>query len=158
MSKPRRGASLVAAGIMLSRLAGMVRDRYFGHYFGLSAFADAFRVAIRVPNTLQNLFGEGVLSASFIPVYAGLLAHGEAEEAGQVAGAVFAILSLFTSILVALGVLATPFVIGFIATGLDPARRELAIPLVRIFFPGAGLLVMSAWCLGILNSHRKFFL
>jgi len=143
---------------MLSRLAGMVRDRIFGHYFGLSAFADAFRVAIRVPNTLQNLFGEGVLSASFIPVYAGLLAHGEPEEAGQVAGAVFAILSLFTSVLVALGVLATPLVIGFIATGLDPARRELAIPLVRIFFPGAGLLVMSAWCLGILNSHRKFFL
>jgi putative peptidoglycan lipid II flippase len=136
----------------------MVRDRIFGHYFGLSAFADAFRVAIRVPNTLQNLFGEGVLSASFIPVYAGLLAHEEPEEAGQVAGAVFAILSLFTSVLVALGVLATPFVIGFIATGLDPARRELAIPLVRIFFPGAGLLVMSAWCLGILNSHRKFFL
>lgn len=143
---------------MLSRLAGMVRDRIFGHYFGLSAFADAFRVAIRIPNTLQNLFGEGVLSASFIPVYAGLLAHEEPEEAGQVAGAVFAILALFTSVLVALGVLATPFVIGFIATGLDPARRALAIPLVRIFFPGAGLLVMSAWCLGILNSHRKFFL
>lgn len=157
-AKPRRGASLVAAGILLSRLAGMVRDRIFGHYFGLSAFADAFRVAIRIPNTLQNLFGEGVLSASFIPVYAGLLARGEAEEAGRVAGAIFAILSLFTSVLVVAGVLATPLVIGFIATGLDPARRALAIPLVRIFFPGAGLLVMSAWCLGILNSHRKFFL
>ncbi len=48
--------------------------------------------------------------------------------------------------------------IDFIAPGFDATRRELTIPLVRIFFPGAGLLVMSAWCLGILNSHRKFFL
>jgi putative peptidoglycan lipid II flippase len=49
-------------------------------------------------------------------------------------------------------------VIDFIATGLDESRRQMAIPMVRIFFPGAGFLVMSAWCLGILNSHRRFFL
>ena len=76
MSKPRRGASLVAAGIMLSRLAGFFRDRLIGRYLGLTAVADAFGAALRIPNFLQNLFGEGVLSASFIPVYANLLAHG----------------------------------------------------------------------------------
>src|SRR5215831_5239231 len=97
-SKPRRGATLVAAGILLSRLAGLVRDRIFGRYFGLSEAADAFRAALRIPNFLQVLFGEGVLSASFIPVYAGLLAREKREEAGQVAGAIFAILALFTSI------------------------------------------------------------
>ena len=42
--------------------------------------------------------------------------------------------------------------------GFEGAKRELTIRLVRILFPGAGLLVFSAWCLGILNSHRKFFL
>jgi len=67
-------AVLVAAGILLSRLAGLVRQRVFSHYFGLSDAADAFSAAFRIPNLLQNLFGEGVLSASFIPVYAGLLA------------------------------------------------------------------------------------
>ena len=154
----RGGASLVAAGILFSRLAGLVRESVFSGYFGLSAYADVFRIAFRIPNTLQNLFGEGVLSASFIPVYARLLADGDEEEAGRVAGAVFAILALFTSALVLAGVLATPFVIDFIATGLDPARHNMAIPLVRIFFPGAGFLVMSAWCLGILNSHRRFLL
>ncbi|HVW11207.1 MAG TPA: murein biosynthesis integral membrane protein MurJ [Bryobacteraceae bacterium] len=156
--KRRGGATLVAAGILLSRLAGLVRESVFSNYFGLSAYADVFRVAFRIPNMLQNLFGEGVLSASFIPVYAKLLADGDEEEAGRVAGAVFSILALFTAVLVLAGVLATPYVIDFIASGLDPSRHNMAIPLVRIFFPGAGFLVMSAWCLGILNSHRRFFL
>ena len=69
-----------------------------------------------------------------------------------------AILGLISSILVLLGVLATPILIDVIAPGFQGEKRALTIHLVRIFFPGAGLLVMSAWCLGILNSHRKFFL
>lgn len=161
-AKPARrfggAAALVAAGILLSRLAGLVRDRVFAHFFGTSYVADAFRAALRIPNFLQNLFGEGVLSASFIPVYAGLLAREEREEAGRVAGAVFAILALLTSALVLLGVLATPIFIDAIAPGFEGEKRELTIRLVRILFPGGGLLVMSAWCLGVLNSHRRFFL
>lgn len=151
-------AFLVATGILLSRLIGLVRQRIFSRLFGLSDAADAFNIAFRIPNLLQNLFGEGVLSASFIPVYARLLAEGDEEEAGRVAGAVAAILALSTSILVLLGVLFTPFVTDVIASGFHGAKRELTIRLVRILFPGAGLLVLSAWCLGILNSHRKFFL
>jgi putative peptidoglycan lipid II flippase len=154
----RGAASLVAAGIFLSRIAGLIRDRIFNYYFGNSAAADAFRAALRIPNFLQNLFGEGVLSASFIPVYAGLLARDKPAEAGRVAGAIFAILALLASTLVLLGVLATPLMIDAIAPGFDGARRALTISLVRILFPGAGLLVLSAWCLGILNSHRRFFL
>lgn len=151
----------MAAGIFLSRIAGLVREAIFSHYFGNSDAADAFRQALRIPNILQNLFGEGVLSASFIPVYAGLLARHKAEsdeEAGRVAGAVFAILALVTSILVLIGVFATPWLIVFITPGYHGAKRELTITLVRILFPGAGMLVLSAWCLGILNSHRRFFL
>ncbi len=157
--KPRRGASLVAAGILLSRIAGLIRNHYFSYYFGLSPAADAFGAALRIPNFLQNLLGEGVLSASFIPVYSGLLAQDKKEEAGRVAGAIFAILALVTSVIVAVGVLATPLLVPLIAQGFqDEERRTLTISLVRIFFPGTGLLVMSAWCLGILNSHRRFFL
>src|SRR5580658_6515599 len=151
-------AALVAAGIFLSRISGLVRDRVFAHYFGNSDAADAFRAALRIPNFLQNLFGEGVLSASFIPVYAGLLAREKREEAGRVAGAVFAILALLTSVLVLAGVLATPLLSYAIALGFHGAKRDLLNSLVRILFPGAGLLVLSAWCLGILNSHRRFFL
>jgi putative peptidoglycan lipid II flippase len=151
-------AFLVAAGILLSRITGLVRQRVFSHYFGLSDAADVFSAAFRIPNFLQNLFGEGVLSASFIPVYANLLAREDEEEAGRVAGAILSILALTTSVLVLIGVLATPYLIDGIAPGFQGAKRELAIRVVRILFPGAGLLVLSAWCLGILNSHRRFFL
>ena len=151
-------AFLVAAGIFLSRIAGLIRDRVFAHYFGNSDAADAFRAAFRIPNLLQNLFGEGVLSASFIPVYARLLASDDKEEARKTAGAIAALLMLTTSVIVLLGVLTTPWLIYAIAAGFHGEKRELTILLVRILFPGAGLLVASAWCLGVLNSHRKFFL
>jgi putative peptidoglycan lipid II flippase len=153
-----RHALFVASGILISRIIGLVRQRIFGHYFGLSDAADAFAAAFRVPNLLQNLFGEGVLSASFIPVYAGLLAEGDEEESGRVAGAVGAVLALVASVLVLAGVLAAPCLIWVIAPGFHGEKRDLTIHLVRILFPGAGLLVFSAWCLGILNSHRRFFL
>jgi putative peptidoglycan lipid II flippase len=154
----RRFAFLVAAGIFLSRIAGLIRDRVFAHYFGNSAAADVFKAAFRIPNFLQNLFGEGVLSASFIPVYASLLARNDKEEGRKTAGAVAALLALSTSLLVLLGVLAAPWLIDAIAPGFHGEKRQLTILLVRILFPGAGLLVGSAWCLGVLNSHRKFFL
>ena len=154
-----RGSLLVAAGILLSRIAGLIRLRVFSHYFGISSdAADAFNAAFRIPNFLQNLFGEGVLSASFIPVYAGLLAKKDTHSADRVAGAVFAILALLTSILALVGVLAAPWLIVAIAPGFSGPKRDLTTQLVRILFPGAALLVLSAWCLGILNSHRRFLL
>lgn len=151
-------AALVAAGIFLSRVAGLIRESVFAHYFGSSEAADVFRAAFRIPNLLQNLFGEGALSASFIPVYAKLLSEKDDREADRVASAVFWLLALVISCLVLLGVSATPLLIQVIAPGFTGAKLELTISLVRILFPGVGLLVMSAWCLGILNSHRRFFL
>jgi putative peptidoglycan lipid II flippase len=154
-----RHAFLVAAGIFLSRIAGLVRERAIAYFLGnRSVAADALRGALRIPNILQNLFGEGVLSASFIPVYARLLAQEEEEESGRVAGAILALLTLVVAALVLAGVLATPWIIDVIVPGFKGETRTLTIRLVRILFPGVGLLVMSAWCLGILNSHRRFFL
>lgn len=153
-----RHAFLVGAGILISRIIGVLRQRIFASYFGTSAAADIFNAAFRIPNFLQNVFGEGALSASLIPVYAGLLAKKDTKEANRVANAVLTLLALVTSILVLLGVLLTPYLIGFIAPGFEGEKREMTILLVKILFPGAGLLVLSAWCLGILNSHRKFFL
>jgi putative peptidoglycan lipid II flippase len=157
-SNSKQLAFLVATGILLSRIAGLIRDRVFAHYFGNSDAADVFKAALRIPNFLQNLFGEGVLSASFIPVYARLLASEDKEEARKTAGAVAALLALSTSLLVVIGVIAAPLLIEAIAPGFHGQKRELTVLLVRILFPGAGLLVGSAWCLGVLNSHRKFFL
>jgi putative peptidoglycan lipid II flippase len=151
-------ALLVASGILLSRLAGLIRQTMMARYLGAGMAADAFNAAFRIPNLLQNLFGEGVLSASFIPEYAGLLGRGDEPEATRLAGAVAGMLALTASIIVALGVIAAPWLVAVIANGFTGEKRELTVLLTRILFPGAGLLVLSAWCLGILNSHRRFFM
>src|SRR5262245_47438518 len=130
-ARPRRtsrSAFFVAVGIFCSRLAGLVRLRVFAHYFGLqSDAADAFNAAFRIPNFLQNLFGEGALSASFIPVYAALVARGDRREADRVAGAVAAMLALVVAVLVLIGVVATPLLIGAIAPGFHGDKRILTI-------------------------------
>jgi putative peptidoglycan lipid II flippase len=152
-------ATSVGAGILLSRLAGLARAALFAKYFGQqSEEADAFNQAFRIPNLLQNLFGEGALSGSFIPVHAALRARGEHDAAAQAARTVFAILALVMSLLVLLGVIAAPLMVTIIAPGFEGAKRELTIRLVKVLFPGAGLLVASAWCLGVLNSHGRFLL
>jgi putative peptidoglycan lipid II flippase len=156
--RSRGAAFLVGAGILLSRLAGLIRQTMMARYLGADLAADAFNAAFRIPNLLQNLFGEGVLSASFIPEYAGLLGKGDEEEATRLAGAVAGMLALVSAIIVLLGVATAPWLVAIIANGFTGEKRELTVRLTRILFPGAGLLVFSAWCLGILNSHRRFFM
>lgn len=150
-------ARLVAAGILLSRIAGLVRERVFAQFFATGLYADAFKAALRMPNALQNLLGEGTLSASFIPVYAELLEQGRKEEAGRVAGTIFALLLAIAAALSLIGVLLAPVLVSIFSAGFTGERREVTIAAVRIIFPMTGVLVLSAWALGILNSHRRFF-
>ncbi|HSU62072.1 MAG TPA: murein biosynthesis integral membrane protein MurJ [Bryobacteraceae bacterium] len=152
------GSTRVALGILATRLTGLARERAIAFFFGNSAVAGAFRAAFRIPNLLSNLFGEGVLSAAFITVYAKLRAKTEDQEAEDLAAAVFGALACVSSVLVLIGILVAPLLVDAIAPGFQGEDRTLTIRLVRILFPGAGALVMSAWCLGVLNSHRRFLL
>ncbi|HEV2148870.1 MAG TPA: murein biosynthesis integral membrane protein MurJ [Longimicrobiaceae bacterium] len=156
-SSGRAASAMVASGILLSRVAGLVRESVLAMFFGTSLYADVFRVGLRMPNVLQNLLGEGTLSASFIPVYAELLEQGREKEAGRVAGAIFALLLALASVFVLLGVLFAPLLVSVFLPGFEGERRALAIVTTRILFPMTGILVLSAWALGILNSHRRFF-
>lgn len=153
-----RSAARVAAGILVTRVLGYVRERVFAHYFGNGAAADAFRAALRIPNALRNLLGEGTLSASFIPVYAALNERGDKQPARALAGAVLGLLLLASGLLAVIGIAFAPAITAIVAQGFDAQRRELTTVLVRILFPMTGLMVVSAWCLGILNTHRRFFL
>ena len=154
---------LVALGIGASRLAGLGRETVASRLLGNTAAGDAFAVAMRIPNMLQNLLGEGVLSASFVPVYSRLIDEAGRDgddpvEPGQVAGAVAAALAAVVGLAVlAVCTLARPITF-VLAPGLDGERFELAVELVRITAVGTGFAVLSAWCLGVLNSHRRFFL
>ena len=153
-----RGSSAVAAGIALSRLSGLLRESLLRSVLALGPAADAFAAALRIPNLLQNLLGEGSLSASFIPVYSRLLGEGRDDEAGRVAGAVAGLLAALAGGLVVVSILAARPLAILLAPGFEGRRLDLTVDLLRITTGGLGLLVLSAWCLGVLNSHGRFFL
>ena len=161
---------MVAAGILSSRLLGLVRERAVAHFFGVGAYADVFQAVFKGPNLLQNLLGEGSISAAFIPVYSRLLEEGRERDAGRLAGAVFGLLLALAAAVSLLGVLLAKPIVAVLTPGflgdaarvaageLTVDRYALAVAAVRFVFPMTGVLVLSAWALGILNSHRRFFL
>jgi len=148
----------VALGILLSRLAGLIRERVFAHFFGASFHADVWRAALRLPNVLQNLLGEGTLSASFIPLYSRFLAGGREEDARRFAGAVLGLLSVTTGGIVLVGWAVAPWVVPLFIPRWEPEKQALTVQVVRILLPMTGVLVLSAWALGVLNTHRRFLL
>jgi len=154
----RVSSSLVAAGIFLSRITGLVRTAVFAKYLGADGHADVITAGLRMPNVLQNLLGEGTLSASFIPVYSELLEEGREEDATRTAGAIFGLLCVVAGAFALVGIALAPLLVTILLPGFEGDRRMLSIQVVRIIFPMTGFLVLSAWALGILNSHRKFFL
>ena len=167
-SQPTSGATQVALGIAVSRAFGFLREVILAFFFGAGPHADVFRTALRGPNILQNLLGEQTLSASFIPVYSRLLAAGKREEAGRFAGAIFGLLLAVAASLSLIGIVLAEPIVGILAPGylgdaaqvaaggMEVDRYRLAVTAVRIIFPMTGVLVLSAWALGVLNSHRRF--
>jgi putative peptidoglycan lipid II flippase len=153
---------MVALGIFLSRIAGFVRERVYAHYLGVGPHMDVLRISFRIPNIVQNLLGEGTLSAAFIPIYTRMLEEGRREEAGRFAGAAFGILLATAGGLSLLGMLlARPIVavltLGFLNDTGPVDRFELSVAATRLVFPMTGFLVLSVWALGVLNSHRRLF-
>ncbi len=163
-------ARVVAAGILASRLAGLVRVRATAYFFGVGPHTDVIEAVFKGPNLLQNLLGEGTISAAFVPVYSRLLAEGRERDAGRFAGAVFGLLLAAAAGLALAGMILARPVVAILTPGFagDAARVaagelaidrfELAVTAVRIVFPMTALLSLSAWALGVLNSHRRFFL
>src|SRR5262245_29673788 len=130
----------------------------FSFYFGNSNAADAWGAALRTPNFIQNLLGEGTLSASLIPVYARFLEEGKEEEAGRCAGAALGILMVVAFGAALVGILIAPILMKIFFPLWTPDKQALTVRLVRNLFPMTAVLLLSAWALGILNSHRYFFI
>jgi putative peptidoglycan lipid II flippase len=157
-----RSAVLVGTGVFLSRLSGLLRELVLTGLLGTRLTADAFRAALQIPGLLQNVLGEGVLSASFVPVYADRVEREneihDDDTADALAGTTAGVLGLVTALVVFVGIVAarplTRIVLPFVAD----ETFELTVNLVRIMWAGLGFIVLSAWCLGVLNTHRRFFL
>ncbi len=151
----KQSTYIVSLCILLSRVFGLLREILLAHVLGTSPASDALRASLRIPNFLQNLLGEGVLSASFIPVYLSLKSR---EERSSLASTLFYTLLVISGIISLLGSVYPEIFISLFAPGFEGHTRDLSINLLRILFPSAAILVLSAWCLGILNSHKIFFL
>ena len=156
--------------MLASRVLGLVREAAIASLAGAGALADVVSAAFRAPNALQNLLGDQALSASFIPVYSRLVGEGRRREAGALAGAIFGLLLAVMAALSLLGVLLAPWLVrlffpGFagdaeaVAAGEAVVDRlSLTTSAVRVTFPMVAAITLSAWCLAILNSHRRFLL
>ncbi len=125
-------------------------------FFGASGLMDVWIAVTKIPNVIQNLLGEGTLSASVIPVYSEFLEEGREEEAGRFAGAALGILMVVAGGAALLGVLLAPIFMPLVFSEWDTDKVALATDVVQILFPMTAVLVFSAWALAILNSHRRF--
>ena len=153
-----KAMATVAGMTGLSRIAGFARDILTASILGAGPVADAFFVALKLPNLFRRVTGEGAFSVSFVPLYTEMLEQKGEEKADEFAGNALSIMAIGLSIFTALVMLAMPAVMLVIAPGFedDPVRYPLAIELTRITFPYLLLMSMTALLGGVLNAHDRF--
>ncbi len=153
-----RNALTIGFWTLGSRVLGFVRDIMIAALLGAGPAADAFFVALRLPNLFRRLFGEGAFSAAFVPAYTSRLT-GEGDQAATVlAEEVGSILTIFLLALMLLGLALMPWLLDVLAPGFraEPAKFYLAVRLSRITFPYLWLICLSALFGGILNARGRF--
>ena len=156
--KVGRAAGTVGSMTLISRLFGFVRDLVLAMTFGASAPADAFFVAFRIPNIQRRILGEGAVSAAMIPVYGEYLNTQSKEKTRNFASNLFNI-QLFVLIASSLAIVVfAPYIIMAFAPGFmdEPEKFNLTVMLTRWMGPYLILVGMSAFCMGILNTHGEF--
>ncbi len=154
-----KSATLMGFATTLSRIFGFIRDMVIANFLGAGFKADAFFVAFRIPNLLRRLFGEGSLTASFIPVFTKYKIEKGEEEANRIASISFTMLIIILLIITSLGVIFSPQIIKILAPGFKkfPEKFLLSVKLNRIMFPYIFFISLVALCMGILNSLKHFF-
>src|SRR5690242_21127036 len=148
----------VGAFTLLSRLTGLIRDIVLAAVLGAGPIADAFFVALRLPNHFRAIFGEGAFNAAFVPGYARVREQGGEGRAALFADHIFTLLLGTQIVLLAAALLFTPTVIDILAPGFraDPGRFALAVELTRIAFPYLLLITLVTLYSGILNALQRF--
>ncbi|HKC33734.1 MAG TPA: murein biosynthesis integral membrane protein MurJ, partial [Xanthobacteraceae bacterium] len=150
---------LTVGGLTLvSRITGFARDIMLAAILGAGPVADAFFVALRLPNHFRAIFAEGAFNAAFVPAYARIRSTGGAEPARLFADRIFTLLFAVEAVLLVVALAFTPAVIGLLAPGFshDPGRFALAVDLTRITFPYLLLVSLVTLYGGILNALHRF--
>ncbi len=154
--KPVKSTLVVGGATLVSRIFGYARDAIIFIVFGANAGTDAFFVAFRIPNFLRRLFAEGAFSQAFVPVMTSHL-HSSKSDFKRLIDHVTGLLSIILLIITALGILCSPWLIHIFAPGFnDPAQELLASDMLKITFPYALFISLTALSGSILNIHQKF--
>ncbi len=150
---------VMAAATSLSRIAGLIRDIVVARLFGAGMVTDAFFMAFTIPNLLRRFFGEGSLTAAFVPIFSEVFHQRGEEEAQQLANRCVSLLLLIMLVVVSLGILFSPWIVQGIGYGFGRVAGKLLLTdqLNRIMFPYIGLVSMLALLTGILNVRGHFF-
>ena len=148
----------VGGWTLLSRLLGFARDMLIAALLGVGPVADAFFVALKLPNLFRRLFGEGAFNAAFVPAFSGLLAAEGPAAARGFAEEAFAVMMFWLGLLTILGEIFMPQVMRVLAPGFEaiPAKFALAVELSRITFPYLILICLAALVSGVLNGLDRF--
>lgn len=153
-----RSAWLASIGTAVSRVSGLVREQVMAYYFGAGMATDAFVVAFRIPNLLRDLFAEGALSSSFVPVFKDKLVQESKEDAFRLANTVLTAMAAVLGLVTLIGIAATPAIIYITAHGYteDAVKFALTVNLTRIMWFFLPLVSLSALVMGMLNSFERY--
>lgn len=149
----------MAGCTLLSRVLGLVREILAARIFGLGWIWDAFAMAFQIPNLFRRLFGEGALSAAFVPVFAEHLQTGREAESRRLMGGVLGVLAAGLGAVAAFGIAASVLLPGVLAGRLDPENArwfDLFFSLLAILLPFLPLICVVAILTAILNVHKHF--
>jgi putative peptidoglycan lipid II flippase len=153
-----RSVFTVGAWTMASRILGFARDMLIAAKLGATPMADAFFVALRLPNLFRQLFGEGAFNAAFVPAFAGTFALDGPAKARALANSLAALMTICLSGLVILGIVFMPQLLFVLAPGFvgEAMRFPLAVELTRITFPYLLFICLAALVSGVLNGMDRF--
>ncbi|MCK9329201.1 MAG: murein biosynthesis integral membrane protein MurJ [Candidatus Cloacimonetes bacterium] len=157
-SNVAKNSAIMSIAVFFSRILGLVRDQVMAALFGTSFVNDAFNIGFYIPNLLRKLFGEGALSAAFVPIYNEIGIKKGKRYQIDFAINVLSILSFILLFLTLLGIIFSPLIVQILYPGLSPETSDLASKLCRIMFPYLFLIGLSSTFIAILNSHNFFFI
>jgi putative peptidoglycan lipid II flippase len=148
----------VGGWTLLSRVTGFVRDIALAAVMGIGPVADAFVVALRIPNHFRAIFGEGAFNNAFVPTYSHLLEREGARAARSFSSRITTLMLIVQALLLAAALVAMPWVVTLLAPGFpaDPAKFALAVNLTRITFPYLLFITLVTILSGVLNAHGRF--
>jgi len=153
-----KSTSILSLGTLSSRILGFIRDIILARLLGTGLRADAFFVALKIPNLFRSFVGEGATNAAVVPVFSEYQANSEKSEFWRFVSVMLVLALMALSIITLIGILTAPLIVRLIAPGFmaDPEKLTLTIRLTKLIFPYLVLIGLAAYSMAVLHSFRSF--